>query len=377
MLLIGAGLLLRSLSSLLAVDRGFNPERVLVATVHAWGYYPTGKLRSEFVRDAVRRLGTIPGVEGAGMTSSLPLSVPIGNERARIEMEGEPLASADEAPEVHVAAVSPEYADVVGIPLVAGRSLGAADVADSPPVAVVNREFARRFFGNVSPVGRRVRFGFMGPPVWREIVGMGGNVRHQALPRIPSPSVFVPHAQAPTDAVHLVVRTTDDPAVLERRVRAELATMNGAMPLSGITTMESQLSDSLREREFQLALLGMFAVVALLLSAIGLYGVMSRATSERIHEIGIRMAVGARAGDIWWMVLRHGGVLALGGIAAGITGAVALTRLLEGMLCGVSTPDPLTFAIATVVLLGGAVLATWLPAGRAAGVDPVTALRND
>lgn len=144
MLLFGAGLLLRSLSPLLAVDRGFDAERVLVTTAQAWGCYPTGPLRTEFVRDAVDRLGAIPGVEAAGMTSSLPLSVPIGNERARIEIEGELLAPADEAPEVHVAAVSRGYADVVGLPPVTGRSLGPAAIAHSLPVAVVNREFARR-----------------------------------------------------------------------------------------------------------------------------------------------------------------------------------------------------------------------------------------
>jgi ABC-type antimicrobial peptide transport system permease subunit len=183
--------------------------------------------------------------------------------------------------------------------------------------------------------------------------------------------------QGATGAIHLVSWTSGDPAALERRVRSEISTLNGAMPLSDVTTMNALLGRSLRERRFQIALLTTFSVVALLLSAIGIYGVMSRTTSERTHEIGVRMAVGARASDVRWMVLRNGGALALVGIAAGVAIALLLTRYMTGMLFGVTPLDPMTYVASAGILLMAAVMATWLPAWRASSVDPVIALRSD
>jgi putative ABC transport system permease protein len=377
MLLVGAGLLVRSLATLLRVDRGFRTDHVLVVTAQTWSYYATRPLRAEFVRQTVERLGAIPGIERVGMTSSLPLSYPIGFERPRVTVEGQAIAPGDEVPSVITAATTPGYFGALDIPLRSGRHFSANDNESAPSIAIVNHAFVRRYFPNTDPLGKRISLGFMGPPAPREIVGVVGDIRHEELHSAPEPTVYVPHPQAATGAIHFVMRTTGDPAAMERRVREELRAINGSMPLSAVRTMQAQLSDSLRQRRFQLGLLAAFSLTALVLAAIGIYGVMSRATSERTHEIGLRMAVGARATDVRWMVLRNGGSLAAIGIAIGAVGALLLTRYLSGMLFGVSAYDPITYLLAGGVLLATAVLATWLPAWRASTVDPVVALRSD
>lgn len=376
-LLVGAGLLLRSLGMLVQTDRGFRTDGVLVTTLQAWSYYPTPAQRAEFVRQAMTRLETLPGVERAAMTSSLPLSWPIGREGAGVDIEGYSVAPGDEQPTVRVTATGGDYFGALGIRVQAGRSFNDTDIASSPQVAVVNRAFVRRYYPNGDALGKRVRLGFMSPPVSREIVGIVGDVRHSGLHADPVPSIFVPHAQAPTGAMHLITLTSGDAGLLQRAVREELSAMNGAMPLTEMTTMDALLSASLRERRFQLGLLSAFSLTALLLSAIGIYGVMNRATGERTHEIGVRMAVGAQRADVRWMVLRSGGGLAAVGIVVGLAIAVALTRYMSGMLFGVRPLDPVTYGVAAAVLLLAGVLATWLPAWRASSVDPVEALRND
>jgi putative ABC transport system permease protein len=376
-LLVGAGLMLRSLGALANNDKGFNSDGVLVTTVQAWGYYPTQPQRAEFVRLAVERLGALPGVERVATTSSLPLTWPIGFERARVNLEGVSLPPGDEASSVRVAAVTDGYFDVLGIPLEAGRRFTSTDAAGAPLVVIVNRTFARRFYGTENPIGKRVAFGFMSQPLSREIVGVVGDVRHSGLESDPTPSMWIPHPQGPSGAIHFVMRTSGEPALLQRSVRQALREINGSMPLSEQTTMSALLSNSLRERRFQLGLFAAFSITALLLSAIGIYGVMSRATNERTHEIGVRMAIGAQSSEVRWMVLRGGGGLAALGIVAGIFGALLLTRFMEGMLFGVTPLDPLTYIGAALVLLLAAVVASWVPAWRASSVDPVIALRND
>ena len=376
-LLVGAGLMLRSLAALGQTDRGFDPRGVLVVTVQAWSYYPTPPQRAEFVRHATERLAAMPGVERAGMTSSLPLSWPIGQERTRVTVEGRAVAPGDEVPTVRVAAVSPTYFDVLSIPVRRGRGMTATDLAGTSPVVVVNEAFVRSTFGDEEPIGKRVTFGFVGSPITREIVGVVEDTRHDGLHADPRPAVFVPHAQASTGAVHLVARVDGEPGAFERAIRSELAQLNGVMPLTDFTTMESLVSQSLRERRFQLGLLGCFSLTALLLAAIGIYGVMSRAATERTHEIGVRMAVGAEASSVRLLVLRSGGSLAIAGIIIGMGVALALTRYMAGMLYGVTPLDPLTYVAASLVLLVAAILATVLPAWRASTVDPVEALRND
>jgi putative ABC transport system permease protein len=376
-LLVGAGLMLRSLAAVSRSERGFDATGVLALSLQTWSYYPTPALRAEYVRLATDRLLTLPGVEAAGMTSALPLSWPIGQERTRISVEGRPMAPGDESPPTRVAATTSGYFAALKIPLKQGRVFAETDIAGTTPVVVVNEAFARSTFGNDDPIGKRLTFAFVGPPVQREIIGVIGDTRHDGLHADPAPSVFIPHAQGATGAVHLVARVSGEPVAFERSVRAELAQLNGAMPLTDYTTMDALVSQSLRDRRFQLGLLGCFAITALLLSAIGIYGVMSRATADRTHEIGVRMAVGAEANSVRMLVLRSGGTLAISGIAIGLGVAVGLTRYMAGMLYGVKPLDPLTYGSAASVLLAAALVATLLPAWRASAVDPVEALRND
>jgi predicted permease len=375
-LMVGAGLLMRSFASLLGVERGFHPDGVVVATMQAWGYYPTPPQRAAFVRETVARMATLPGVRSAGTSSSLPLSPPIGQSRSRVVVEGQPAVPAAELPLVHTAAISPGYLETLRVPLRSGRMIGASDNESSALVAVVNETFARRYWPGGSAIGKRLTLSFQGPSAAREIVGVVGDMRHDGLGQEPRPSIFVPHAQAPSGAAHLVVRGTGDLLALERAIRKELIAINGSMPLSGITTMETLLSDSLRERRFHLALLGGFSLTALVLAMIGIYGVVSHATAQRAQEFGVRLAMGARSGDVTRMVVGQGAVLAGIGIALGVAGAVALTRLLEGMLFQVTPLDPLTYGAAVAMLLAISVLACWQPARRAGKVDVVKVLHD-
>ncbi|HET6681305.1 MAG TPA: FtsX-like permease family protein, partial [Gemmatimonadaceae bacterium] len=349
---------------------------VHVVSMQLWTYYQTGQHREAFVRLAAERLRAIPGVESAGVTSALPLDHPIGLELVRVEIEGEPTTPGEEPLTIRTSAITPGLLDALGIPVREGRAFTTADRAGTTPVALVNETFARRHFPHESAIGKRVSLGFQSQPIAREIVGIVGDVRHDGLHVPAAPGIYVPHSQAPTGAVHFVVRA---PSVvnIDRQVRALFAELNGAMPLTQTIPMDALVRRSLAQRRFQLGLLVCFSVTALLLAAIGIYGVMSRATSERTHEIGVRMAMGARAGDVRWMVLRSGGVLAVAGVTLGLGAAVLLTRTMTGMLFGVGPLDPLTYAAAAAVLVVVALLATLVPAWRASTVAPVDALRNE
>jgi putative ABC transport system permease protein len=374
-LLVGAGLLVRSFISLLRVERGFDPQNVLAVTVQSWSYYRAPDRRASFVRDATARLAALPGVQAAGMTSSLPFAEPIGQNESGFEVEGRPPASPEQAESVRSAAVTSGYFASLRIPLKEGRHFAATDVANAAPVAIVSDALVRRHWPNESPLGKRIKMTSAGGWILRTIVGVVADVRHGGLHEAPRPTVYVPHAQAPTGANAFVVRTTGDPLAALAQVRAAFRAVNPVMPLASTTTLETLLDDSLRERRFHLALLGAFATVALLLAALGVYGVMSHATSERTHEIGVRMALGAQAMDVLRMVMRQGGLLALAGGVGGVMGAVAVTRLLRGMLYGVTPLDPLAYVGAGALLLVAAALACYLPARRAARLDPVSALR--
>jgi predicted permease len=376
-LLVGAGLLVRSFVSLLRVERGFDPHNVLAVTVQSWGYYRKPELRASFVREATERLAALPGVQAAGMTSSLPFAPRIGQDEAGFEIEGRPIASPDQAESVKAAAVTSGYFAALRIPLRQGRHFVATDDGTAARVAIVNDALVRRHWPNESPLGKRIKVSIERPPGLRTIVGVVADVRHGGLHEAPQPTVYAPHAQAPTGANAFVIRTTGDPLATLGQVRAAFRAINGAMPLASTTTLESLLDDSLRERRFHLALLGAFAVVALLLAALGVYGVMSHATSERTHEIGVRMALGARGADVLAMVMRQGALLAVAGAIGGLVGAAAVTRLLRGMLYGVTPLDPFAYLGAGVLLLVAAALACYLPARRAARLDPVRALRAE
>jgi len=376
-LLVGAGLLVRSFQALLSVDRGFETHGVLATTMQTWSYYPVAAARIEYARASTARLRELPGVDASAMASSLPLTVPIGQERTAVTVPGEASTRPGEALPAHVTAVSAGFFTVLQIPLREGRVLDERDREGSAPVVVVNESFARRQWPAGSAIGRRIRFAYMGPPVDREIVGVVGDVRHDGLAADPRPSVFVPHAHGPTGAMHLLVRTSGDPRTLEPAVRRALLELNGAMPVSETATLDEQLASSLRERRFHLALLTAFACVAVLLSIVGVYGLISNATAARTHEIGVRVAIGASAATVVRLVLRQGAMLAVAGISVGVTVSLATVGLLRGMLFNVAPLDLPTFAVAVLTLLGASLVACWVPARRAAATDPARVLRQD
>jgi predicted permease len=369
-LLVAAGLLGESFASLLRVDRGFRAEGVIATTLQAWSYYPTPGSRVGFVNDATSRLAALPGVDDAAMTSSLPLSERIGQESSTLTVQG---STTEE--QVRVAACTPTYFATLDIPLRAGRNFLPRDDSSSVNVAIVNETLARKIAPDGNAIGRRITLAFTGGPRTREIVGIVGDVRHEGLHADPAPTVFLPHAQAPTGAVHLVVSSgTIDPQQLIKAVRRELRVMNRMMPVSDAVTLESLLDSSLRERRFNLFLLAAFAFAALVLAAVGIYGIMSSVTSERTHEIGIRMALGAESSAVLAMVLRQGLKLAGLGAAIGFVGAALTTGLLKTMLFRVTSHDPWAFLFGVVLLLAVAAVACFVPANRAARLNPARAI---
>jgi putative ABC transport system permease protein len=377
-LLVGAGLLARSFVSLLRVERGYDTTNVAVGTVQAWSHYRDPAARAEFVRQAVERLRGLPGITAAGVTSSLPLSPPIGAHEAEFVLDGEARPAESEWPTVHLAIVTGSYFDAMRTPLRRGRPLDDRDRANTAPVVIVNEAFARRYFPQGDPIGRRVvvRFTRMENETSREIVGVVADMRHEGLHAAPHPTLFVPHAQLPFGALTFVVRGERNPAATLRALRAELTALNSAMPVEDPATLDSRLSESLRTRRFQLAMLVTFALTALILAAIGVYGVISHATAERTHEIGVRVALGAQARSIIGAVLRSGLTMVAVGVVLGALAAAAAGRALSAMLFDTTAHDAATYVLVAMVILVTSVVATAVPALRAVRVEPTEALRG-
>jgi putative ABC transport system permease protein len=377
MLLIGAGLFARSFVSLLRVERGYDTTNVVVGTVQTWSHYKTPE-RAEFVRQAIERLRNAPGVQTVGVTSSLPLSPAIGADEASYALEGEAPALASEWPRVHLAVIAGSYFETLRTPLRRGRLFDDRDRPNVPPVMIVNEAFVRRHFPQEDPIGRRVVVNFMriDSVRTREIVGVVADMRHEGLHAAPEPTVFVPHAQLPFGALMFVVRAQTRPASALRALRAELTALNSAMPIEDPTTLDIRLADSLRTRRFHLALLVTFAVAALVLAAVGVYGVVSHATAERTHEIGVRIALGAQARSITGTVLRSGLAMVGVGIVVGAIGAAAAGRVFSAMLFETTAHDAVTYAIVTFVIIATSLVATAVPAMRAMRVAPTEALKG-
>ena len=378
MLLIGAGLLARSFVSLIRVERGYATSNVAVGTVQAWQHYPDLQHRAEFVRQAIDRLRRSAGVEAVGITSSLPLSPAIGADDAGYVLEGAARPVPSEWPMVHVAIIAGSYFEVLRTPLRRGRLFDDRDRSNAPPVMIINEAFARRHFPLENPIGRRVvvNFSRMDSARTREIVGVVGDMRHEGLHAAPEPTVFLPHGQLPTGAITFVVRAQASPASGLRALRAELAALNSAMPVEDPTTLDARLDDSLRARRFQLALLVTFALAALVLAAVGVYGVVSHATAERTHEIGVRIALGAQGSSIVRTVMRAGLAVVGAGLLLGAVGAAAGGRALSAMLFQTTAHDGATYGLAALVILVTALIATAVPAMRAMRVQPTEALRG-
>jgi len=373
-LLVGAALLLRSFAAVLDVDRGYRTDNVLAMSVQAWEYYPEPAQRRLFVEQTLARIEELPGVAAAGVTSSLPLAEDIGGDTATFTIVGRPEADAGGSLGAHAAAVTAGYFRTLGIPLRAGRLFAPTDDADSPRVVVVNEAMARRYWPGEDPVGEHIVLSFNAGPTEAEVVGVVGDVR-DALQADPQPSIFVPHAQQPTGSLYFTVHAAGDPTTLVRAVQEEIWAMNPAMPFARVTTLDGLFDESLRDRRSMLLLVGAFSVTALALAAVGAYGLVSHETSRRSHEIGIRVAIGASRRRVLALVVGDGLRLALLGIGVGGALAVAAARALQGFLFGVSAFDPVTFVVIALLMLAVTVLASLMPAWRAARADPVVALR--
>ena len=376
-LLIGAGLLIKSFMRLNQVDPGFRPQHVLTMKINLpKAKYSTPQSAVGFYRQVLERVGGLPGVEAAGMVTFLPLQD--WGLNGDFSIEGRPPFPPNQQPLAEYREVSPDYFRALGIPLLKGRYFTGQDVAGAPPGVIINQRMARRFWPNEDPIGQRLRFhGPEGIP----IVGVVGNVKQSGLDGSTRFEIYVPYSQSPwlpfNLGMSLVVRTASDPSALTAAVRHEILGVDPEQPVYRVKTMEKVIADSVAPRRFYMLLLGAFAGVAMALAAIGIYGVMFYAVRQRTQEIGIRMALGAQQRDVLQMVVGEGLLLAVAGVGAGLAAASALTRVLASFLFGVSARDLPTFAAISVLLIGVATVACYLPARRAAKVDPMVALRYE
>ena len=379
-LLVGAGLLIRSFQRLRQVDPGFKGDNLLtMRMVLPFSKYSKPEQRRAFYDELLRRVDELPGVESAGMITFLPLS--FSGMNFSFSVEGRSAPGDMELPLAVYRVVSPDYFRAMTIPLQRGRVFDSRDTADAPPVIVVNRRLAEQFWPGADPTGKRLKIGPVDSPnPWATVAGVVGDVRQGGLYGEQDLAIYVPYAQerrgfvAPRD---LIVRTTGNPASLAGAVREAVWAVDKDQPISNVRTMDHVLAASVSRERFQTLLLALFATLALVLACVGLYGVISYAVVQRTHEIGVRMALGAQAGDVLRLVINQGMLLTLIGLVIGIAGAFAVTRVMTEMLYGVTARDPLTFAGVPIVLGVIALLACYIPARRATKVDPLVALRYE
>ncbi len=377
LLLVGAGLLMRTFLTLNRVNPGFNSLKTLSARV--WipeTRYQEDDEVSSFYRETLERVRAIPGVQSAGAVLSLPINYGIQG-RFGFSIEGYTPSEGENQPLAGYQVASAGYFETLGIPVIRGRVFTESDDAQAPSVAVVNEELASQYWSGEDPIGRRITFDDPeGEDVdWATIVGVVGNTRHSGLDEPPRSELYVAYQQSPINYMTLVVQSDMDVTALTAAVRRAVMEVDPEQPLSEVATMEQVLFESLGSQRFNLFLLGAFAVCALVLAAVGLYGVLSFSVSQRSNEIGIRMALGAAAGGVIGNVIRQGLLLALVGLAIGTAAALGLTRLMSSMIHGVSATDPITFIGGIVLLAALTLLASWIPALRAARVSPMEVLR--
>jgi putative ABC transport system permease protein len=375
-LLVSAGLLIQSFIRLQKVDPGFNPRGVLMAylMLPSAKYAEPGR-QAAFLKEAIGQIEASPGVESAGGASAVPLSG--WNDAGYFSVEGRPGPGPREPViDAEQPKITPEYFRAMGIPVLKGRAFTWADNENSPDVAIVSEDLVRRYWPDEDPIGKRLSINNRnGQPVWRQVVGVVKDVKHDALTSPIRPAIYVPVSQLSSTSAILAVRARTDPTGLGAAIRRAVTAADSEQPVLKLTTIERSVSDSASQRRFQTQALTAFAAVAMMLAAIGIYGVMAYTVSRRTHEIGIRVALGAPRRDILRMIVIQGMRLALIGVVIGLAGALALARLIKGVLFGVSATDPLTYALIALLLTIVALLACWIPARRATKVDPMTALR--
>lgn len=379
-LLVGAGLLVQSLVRLQQVAPGFDPYNVLTFNVAMSVDRTTGPPQiADFYQQLTGRLKSLPGVVNASVVFQLPLGG--GAASTGLEIEGQ-LVDPGDRPLGIIHSVGPEYFRTMGIPLVKGREFTERDDLNSAPVLIINEALARKHFPNEDPVGKRIGPGFSTVPVtedtgMREVVGVVADVKHQNLHGPTQPEIYFAQAQMPMSSMTMVVRTAADPLSLVNAARGVVESLDKNAPVYGVRTVEELLSRSVATPRFNTLLLGLFAAVALILTAVGLYGVISCSVSQSTHEIGIRVALGAQSGDVLKLIVGQGMFLTLVGVVIGLAAAYGLTRLMSRLLYGVGATDPWTFAGVAVLLVCIAFIACYIPARRATKVEPLIALKYE
>ena len=378
-LLIGAGLLLKSFTHLLNVKPGFVTENVLTMQVGLPNAsYQQPQKRVAFLQQLETNLASAPEVSSVGFVTRLPLMSALNNVTTFLTIEGRPVP-AGERPEIDFRRASTGYFQTMGIPLLAGRLVTEQDVTNNTGSVLINEAMAKRFWPGEDPVGKRISTATSTgqQTQWQTIVGVVGNVRHLGLDVEPRPEIYYHTNTVPPFGPVVVIRTTSDPQRLISIARAKVRELDKDVPISNVNTMEQLVAQSVAQRRFGMFLVGIFAVLALVLAVIGIYGVVSYSVAQRTTEIGVRMALGASATDVLKMVLKHGMTLALIGVVFGLAGAFALTRLMAMMLFDVKPTDVATFSIVSIGLICVALLACYVPARRAMKVDPLVALRYE
>ncbi len=377
-LLVGAGLLMKSFARLQNVDPGFDPHNVLTMEVSLpVSKYPRGKPVADLFADAVRRIRALPGVEAAAFTSILPLSGT--NSDSSFAIEGRDPRAENVYPDEEIRNITPDYFRVLKTPLLKGRFFTEADNADAPGVTIINQALANKWFPNLDPIGKRITFSDprKPDPKWVTVVGMVGNIRHRNLSEDAKPEYYMPHAQIPYRGMILAVRSQQDPRSLSSAIRAEIQRMDPDLPAANVRTLEQVTSDSIAARRLSVVLIGVFAALALVLASVGIYGVMSFLVVQRTHEIGVRMALGAQRADVLRLVVGHALRLVILGTIVGLLLTIFSTRALASLLYNVSAFDKSTFVLVTLVLGVVALAASYVPAFRASRADPMVALGRE
>ncbi len=378
-LLVGAGLMMKSLYRLLSVDPGFRSERVLTMEMSLrTAQYSKDPAILNFWQRVLSGVRALPGVEAAALGTVVPLTD--SHSRTDITLERMALPKPGSFPHPDIHSVSPGYVSSLGIPLQRGRDFTDADTETAPLVAMINAAVAQRYFAHQDPIGKRLMFGRPSDkraPKWITIVGVAGDTKLYGLANPARLEVYVPFRQSASSDMTLIVKSGIEPAALTSAIRSAIAPIDKEQPIFGIATMQQLVNDSVSTRRITLILLGVFGALALLLGAIGIYGVLAYSVAQRTHEIGIRMALGARGGDVLRMVLSQGAKIAGAGVVIGVIASFGLTRLMTKLLFSVSPADPATFAAVAIVLVLVALLASYIPARRTLRVDPMIALRHE
>jgi predicted permease len=375
-LLVGAGLLLKSFARLMDVNPGFEPRNVVVGRIAVpfTRFQNMAQVR-RLVDPLVERVRVLPGVTAAGISSTAPFSK--NDNQQELIVQGQALGPGDLWPVASIRRVSTGYFDAVETRLVEGRAFTAADRANSELVTIIDQSVARRYWPGTSALGRRISTGDRNNPVWRTVVGVAVSIRHQRLDRAPDHYIYYPLEQDYGWSLDLVVRSTVPPLSLVPLLRREVAATDPNLPLFDVHTLEEAIDRSVSSRRFTSGLLLAFAGFAVLLAGIGLFGVMARNVAARLREFGVRLALGAAPGDIERLVLRRGGRLVLIGSVIGVLGAAVVTRTLNRLLFEVEPLDPVTFGATLLVLALVTLAACWIPARRATSVDPLETLRAE